>query len=115
MQSTDRTERKAAFEAWAKLYEGIALKFDEVYDGLVKVRSGMAKKLGFESFIPMGYLRRRRFDYTAKDLACSETGAGDHCPGCEGSSMSARKKLGIEHLYYDESIASPVRKPGPDR
>ena len=68
MQSTDRAERKEAFEAWAKLYEGIAPTLEEVYDGLVKVRAGMAKKLGFKSFIPMGYLRRRRFDYTEKEL-----------------------------------------------
>ena len=51
MQSTDRAERKEAFEAWAKLYEGIAPTLEEVYDGLVKVRAGMAKKLGFKSFI----------------------------------------------------------------
>ena len=44
MQSTDRAERKEAFEAWAKLYEGIAPTLEEVYDGLVKVRAGMVKE-----------------------------------------------------------------------
>ena len=39
MQSTDRAERKEAFEAWAKLYEGIAPTLEEVYDGLVKAVS----------------------------------------------------------------------------
>ncbi len=69
----------------------------------------MAKKLGFESFIPMGYLRRRRFDYTAKRPgSVPETGAGDHCPGCEGAYERQKEALGIEHLYYyDESLTSP--------
>ena len=35
MQSTDRKERKEAFEAWAKLYEGISGKLDDIYDKLV--------------------------------------------------------------------------------
>ena len=29
----------------------------------------------------MGYPRRRRLDYTAKDLKCSGNRCGDHCPG----------------------------------
>ena len=54
MQSTDRQERKEAFEAWARLFEGISPKIDEIYDGLVQLRAGMAENLGFESFIPWG-------------------------------------------------------------
>ena len=53
----------------------------------------MAKKLGFESFIPMGYLRCRRFDYTAKDLEVFRKQVReDHCPAAEGAQMSARKR-----------------------
>lgn len=115
MQSTDRTERKAAFEAWAKLYAGIAPKLDEVYDGLVKVRSGMAKKLGFESFIPMGYLRRRRFDYTAKDLEVFRKQVREIIvPAVKELYERQKEALGIEHLYYyDESLTSPDGNPVP--
>ena len=35
MQSTDRQERKEAFEAWAALYEEIAPELDEIYGSLV--------------------------------------------------------------------------------
>lgn len=115
MQSTDRTERKAAFEAWAELYAGIAPKLDEVYDGLVKVRSGMAKKLGFESFIPMGYLRRRRFDYTAKDLEVFRKQVREIIvPAAKELYERQKEALGIEHLYYyDESLTSPDGNPVP--
>lgn len=115
MQSTDRTERKEAFEAWAKLYEGIAPTLEEVYDGLVKVRAGMAKKLGFKSFIPMGYLRRRRFDYTEKELEVFRKQVREVVVPAAAKLYERQKEaLGIDTLYYyDESIASPSGNPVP--
>lgn len=115
MQSTDRAERKEAFEAWAKLYEGIAPTLEEVYDGLVKVRAGMAKKLGFKSFIPMGYLRRRRFDYTEKELEVFRKQVREVVVPAAAKLYERQKEaLGIDTLYYyDESIASPPGNPVP--
>lgn len=115
MQSTDRAERKEAFEAWAKLYEGIAPTLEEVYDGLVKVRAGMAKKLGFKSFIPMGYLRRRRFDYTEKELEVFWKQVREVVVPAAAKLYERQKEaLGIDTLYYyDESIASPSGNPVP--
>ena len=115
MQSTDRAERKEAFEAWAKLYEGIAPTLEEVYDGLVKVRAGMARKLGFKSFIPMGYLRRRRFDYTEKELEVFRKQVREVVVPAAAKLYERQKEaLGIDTLYYyDESIASPSGNPVP--
>ena len=115
MQSTDRAERKEAFEAWEKLYEGIAPTLEEVYDGLVKVRAGMAKKLGFKSFIPMGYLRRRRFDYTEKELEVFRKQVREVVVPAAAKLYERQKEaLGIDTLYYyDESIASPSGNPVP--
>lgn len=115
MQSTDRAERKEAFEAWAKLYEGIAPTLEEIYDGLVKVRAGMAKKLGFKSFIPMGYLRRRRFDYTEKELEVFRKQVREVVVPAAAKLYERQKEaLGIDTLYYyDESIASPSGNPVP--
>ena len=107
--------RKEAFEAWAKLYEGIAPTLEEVYDGLVKVRAGMAKKLGFKSFIPMGYLRRRRFDYTEKELEVFRKQVREVVVPAAAKLYERQKEaLGIDTLYYyDESIASPSGNPVP--
>ena len=115
MQSTDRAERKEAFEAWAKLYEGIAPTLEEVYDGHVKVRAGMAKKLGFKSFIPMGYLRRRRFDYTEKELEVFRKQVREVVVPAAAKLYERQKEaLGIDTLYYyDESIDSPSGNPVP--
>ena len=40
-----------------------------LYDQLVKLRHGMARKLGFQTFTPLGYRRLRRVDYGPDDVA----------------------------------------------
>ncbi len=109
MQSTDRTIRKGAFEAWATLFESISPKIDEIYSELVALRVGMAEKLGFDSYTPMGYLKRRRYDYTAKELEVFRKQVREVIvPACAKLYDRQRERLGIEKLYfYDESITNP--------
>lgn len=115
MQSTDRSERREAFLAWAGLFESIAPEIDRIYDGLVKLRAGMAKKLGFENFVPMGYLARRRYDYTAKELSVFRKQVREVIvPACEVLFERQREALGLDKLhYYDESVGSPEGNPVP--
>ena len=101
MKSTDRAERKEAFEAWASLFEGISPKIDEIYSELVSLRSGMAKKLGFDSFTPMGYLKRRRYDYKPKDLEVFRKQVREVIvPACAKLFERRRQALGIDKLHY---------------
>lgn len=115
MQSTDRSKRREAFLAWAGLFESIAPEIDRIYDGLVKLRAGMAKKLGFENFVPMGYLARRRYDYTAKELSVFRKQVREIIvPACEVLFERQREALGLDKLhYYDESVGSPEGNPVP--
>lgn len=109
MQSTDRETRKAAFEAWAALYVSIAPQIDDIYSQLVTLRAGMAKKLGFDGYTPMGYLKRRRYDYNAEDLKVFRKQVREVIvPACEKLYDRQRERLGIDKLYYyDESISNP--------
>lgn len=109
MQSTDRETRKAAFEAWAALFASIAPKIDEIYSELVTLRAGMAKKLGFDGYTPMGYLKRRRYDYNAEDLKVFRKQVREVIvPACVKLFDRQRERLGIDKLYYyDESISNP--------
>lgn len=115
MQSTDRTERREAFLAWAGLFQSIAPEIDRIYDGLVKLRAGMAEKLDFENFVPMGYLARRRYDYTAKELSVFRKQVREVIvPACEELFERQREALGLDKLYYyDESVGSPEGNPVP--
>ena len=63
MNCDDREIRKRATVAYNRFFEENEEKFDEIYDRLVKVRDRMARKLGFENYTPLGYLKMDRLDY----------------------------------------------------
>lgn len=65
----DRNVRKKATKAVAKFFEKNHEEIGQIYDDLVHVRDNMAKKLGFKSFIELGYARLGRLDYNDKDVA----------------------------------------------
>ena len=109
MESTDRAERKEAFEAWAALYDSISPKLDAQYDELVHLRDGMAKKLGFSSYTELAYLQRRRFDYTQEDAAKFRRQIREVITPAVARIRERQKELlGVDKLrYYDESLVFP--------
>ncbi|HEY8908736.1 MAG TPA: M3 family oligoendopeptidase [Desulfosporosinus sp.] len=102
--STDRTMRRQAHEAKYAFFTTNEVKLDEIYDGLVKVRTRMAKKLGFENFIELGYARMLRSDYTPNMVADFRKQVLDSIvPVASKLRERQRKRLGLENLsYYDE-------------
>ena len=60
--SLDRNVRKAAEAKVVEFYKTNEVKYDEIYDKLVKVRTSMARKLGYKNFVDFGYLRLGRTD-----------------------------------------------------
>ncbi len=64
--SSDRNVRKEAAIKVAEYMSSIEAKVDEIYDELVKVRTSMAKKLGYKNFVELGYLNMNRTDYDSK-------------------------------------------------
>lgn len=109
MQSTDRAERREAMIAWGDLYERISGELDAVYDKLVALRAGMAKKLGFDSYIDFAYLNRGRYDYTAKDVAGFRRQVKEVIvPVCQRLRDAQAARLGVDRLrYYDEALIFP--------
>ncbi len=109
MQSTDRETRKEAFEAWADLYAKIAPELDAIYDKLIAQRIDMAKKLGFEDYTTMQYLRRGRYDYKPEDVANFRKQVKEVIvPVCQKLYEAQKERLGVDHLYfYDEKLLFP--------
>ena len=109
MQSPDRAERKAAFEAWAKLYESVSEKLDEQYGKLVRIRCSIAKRLGFKSYIDYAYLSRGRYDYDAKKAEDFREAVRTYItPLCEKLYREQAERIGVEKLeWYDESLVYP--------
>ncbi|MFK2824826.1 M3 family oligoendopeptidase [Bacillus sp. B190/17] len=64
-EATDRSVRKQATEARFSFFADHEKQFDAIYDELVQVRTEIARKLGFQNFVELGYLRLKRVDYDA--------------------------------------------------
>lgn len=61
--SLDREIRKEANEAKYKFFLENEKEIDRIFDELVKVRDKIAKKLGYNNFVDLAYVRMQRFDY----------------------------------------------------
>ena len=107
MTSKDREMRKKANNAKYAFFAENEEKFDEIYDKLVKVRTRIAKKLGYENFVELGYARMNRSDYDAKMVANFRKQVLDYIvPVATELRERQRVRLGLDSLkYYDETLS----------
>ncbi len=68
-EDPDRGVRKAALEAEGGFFDAHREQFDELYDRLVKNRTEQARRLGFSSYVELGFIRMGRNCYTPQDIA----------------------------------------------
>ena len=66
--SPDDEIRLEAWKAEGAWYNAHGRELDEIYHELVQLRHAMGKKLGFDGYTPLGYLRMKRNCYTAEDV-----------------------------------------------
>ena len=116
MENLDRDVRRGAETAIWKFYQEHVSEIDEIYDNLVKVRTIMAKKMGYENYIPLGYKRLGRTDYDDKDVKTYRDQVyRDLVPIATKIYASQAKRIGIKDfksydmgLNYLDGNASPV-------
>ena len=65
----DRKVRAAAVKAYSRFYEDNEPRLEEIWDELINIRNQMGKNLGYENYIPVGYLEQGRTDYGEKEVA----------------------------------------------
>ena len=73
------------------------------------------KKLGFENFVEVAYLRLRRTDYNAKDVANYRKQIFEEIvPIVEELKKAQAKRLGLEKLsFHDEGVTFKSGNPTP--
>lgn len=115
MESPDRAVRKAAVEAQGKFFDEHQAEFDEIFDKLVKNRTEQAKKLGFNNFVELGYLRRGRNCYTAKDVEnFRKQVVKELVPVTMEIKKEQAQRIGIpDFKFYDDSFVFPDGNPVP--
>ncbi len=112
--SPDRNLRKRAVYAWGQAIEDNKQQLDEIYDKLVKIRTRMGRKLGYEGFAPLGYLQMQRNCYTREDIAKFRANVLKYLvPLATKIRNKVGKDLGIDKQYYFDNSIFTVDEPKP--
>ncbi len=115
LEDDSRDVRRKAAEAIGKTMEANADTFDEIFDGLVKIRTQIARKLGYKNFVELGYYRMGRVDYDEKMVAAFRKSVEtDIVPAVAELKERIRNRLGLDRImYYDDAISVTGEMPRP--
>ena len=104
--SPDRALRKAAYTAWGQALQDNKDALDRIYDKLVAVRTAMGRKLGFEGYSPLGYLRMQRNCYTKQDIARFRENVLKYIVPLAGKIRTkVGQQLGLgQQYFYDDGV-----------
>ncbi|MDF2674174.1 MAG: oligoendopeptidase [Clostridiales bacterium] len=106
LMSQERGMRIRANAAKYSFFKKNAEKLDGIYDELVKVRTKLAKKLGYDNFIELAYARMNRSDYNAEMVGSFREQVRELIvPVATKLKERQKRRLGLDTLkYYDESL-----------
>lgn len=107
-----RHEAQAAKWAW---FEANGAALDDIYDRMVKLRTKMARTLGYENYIGLGYARMARVDYTAEDVERYRKEVREKVvPLAARIRAEQAKRLGLDSLHlWDEPLQDLGGNPAP--
>lgn len=99
---------------WAWFDENGA-EFDRIYDDLVGLRHGMARTLGYENFIDLGYRRMSRIGYGPEEVAFYRDQIREHVvPLVRELRRRQARTLGLDRLaFWDQGVHDPKGNPRP--
>lgn len=105
----DRAVRAAAYRAYARFYEENEERLEQIWDELITIRNQMGRNLGYENFVPLGYIQQRRTDYGQEEVAAfREQVRAVLVPLCQQLYEAQARRLGVERLMvYDETRLFP--------
>jgi len=104
--SKDRSERKQAYETISTYYSNHEDKLDNIFDQLIKIRTNIARKLGYESFTQLGYDRLGRSNYTPEHVKIYRSQVRKYgVPFITKLRKKQQERIGVDKLkYYDERV-----------
>jgi M3 family oligoendopeptidase len=115
LQSLDRETRHQAQLKTSGFFQENEKELDEIYDEMVAVRHKIAKTLGYDNFVQLGYDRLGRTDYNAKDVKnYRDQIYREVVPVVEGLIERKAKRIGIENpKSYDLALSFKTGNPTP--
>ena len=115
LENGDREVRRNTAIAIGKGLAKHRAELDDFYDRLVKIRTEIAKKLGFATYTELGYCRMGRLDYNQEDVATfRDSVAKDLVPVVSEIKAQIAKDLDIDAItFYDNSVYTKGKVPKP--
>lgn len=115
MTDDNRDTRKKAYEVLGNRLSEVADTLDTIFDKLVLVRDEMARAMGYENFVELGYYRMGRLDYDKKMVSkYRENILKDIVPVVTKLKNSIAKKHGIDKfMLYDDCVTVLGGNPKP--
>ena len=113
--SPDRNIRREASEAKWSFFVDHSESIEQIFGHLVKTRHSIARKLGFDGFVQLGYDRLLRADYGPDQVAAFRQQILEYVvPVATELYERQRRRLGIRELYYyDEEFQFNSGNPEP--
>ena len=108
MKSTDRSERKEAFELVAAKRKSVQKELNELLDQLIAKRNEVARNAGFDNFRDYQFKALGRFDYGVQE--CEEFHSSISAffkPLLEQDLQHRKQELGHDLTPYDLSVPLP--------
>ena len=114
-ENADRQTRHRAEQARWGFFAAHGEELDTLYAELVRLRHGMAGKLGYATYTPLGYRRMRRVDYGPDEVARYRDEVATHVVPLVARLLEARRQEhGWDRLrYWDEALIDPAGNPKP--
>lgn len=100
----NRGMRQAAVKAYSDFYHQHEARLEEIWQELITIRNQMGKNLGYENFIPVGYMQQGRTDYGMEEVESFRKQVQEVIvPLCAQLYEAQKKRLGVDELmFYDE-------------
>ena len=114
-QSLDRAVRRAAFEAEGGFYDRNREELDDIYSKMIENRNAQARKLGYDSYVPLSYKRMGRLGYGPKEVASFRDQVAKYVTPLAHESMKAQfARAGIRDArFYDTTVCFADGNPTP--
>lgn len=115
LQNPDAAVRRAAGDARNAWFSAQAAAFDDLFDQLVQVRTQMARKLGYENYIELGYYNMTRNCYDKEMVAKFREGVRKYIvPIAARLKGEQAERIGVPKItLYDDAFEFPTGNPKP--
>ena len=102
-QSTDPAVRRAACEAEGRFFDEHREEFDDLYTRMIANRNAQAKKLGYDSYVELSYLRMGRIGYGRKEVENYRAQVKrDVVPVLSELFRLKAKRVGLDHPTFSD-------------